>query len=164
MSRRSQQRGLLDRQPRKGRMREAAKTNALSTWGCCPPGKLAEKRRSRVTAGLVFENWLMELGPTHWRDPTADPVMVLDGLMRATLHGLGEVVIFLYPGQTALGTPGSFWGDSPIVGQTLARQNAGSGDQQGGKTEDGVWKGIQKQHGVWKQILGRILCILGRQS
>ena len=35
MSRRSQQRGLLDRQPRKGRRtREAAKTNALPTWRC----------------------------------------------------------------------------------------------------------------------------------
>ena len=90
--------------------------------------------------------------------------MVLDGLMRTTLRGLREVGIFLYPGQTTQGMPGSFWGDSPTAGRTLTQQNAGGGDQQGRETEDGVWKEIQKQHRVWSQILGWILCSLGRQS
>lgn len=67
--------------------------------------------------------------------------MVLDGLMRTTLHGLREVGIFLYPGQTTQGMPGSFWGDSPTAGRTLTQQNMGGGDQQDGETEDGGVEG-----------------------
>lgn len=117
-------------------------------WGRCPRGDAAylgtpgdaahlgswpRNAGSGVTAGQGFVNRL---------------TLPWSGLMRITLRGLREVGIFLCPGQTALGTPGSSWGDSPIAGRTLTQQNSGSGDQQGRKTEDGVRKEIQKQHRV----------------
>ena len=63
--------------------------------------------------------------------------MVLDGLMRTTLRGLREVVIFLYLGQTTQGMPGSFWGDSPTAGRTLTQQNMGVGTSTAGRLRMG---------------------------